>query len=106
MPERAGGAVLPKIYPLDVRNQRMQGRLSDALLAAIEQHLLAGGQVLLYLNRRGYAPNLLCHACGWVVGCPHCDSFVTWHRRGAAAYGAIIAGLNKPCQRAARVVRR
>ena len=81
LPERAGGAVLPKIYPLDVRNQRMQGGLSDALLAAIEQHLLAGGQVLLYLNRRGYAPNLLCHACGWVAGCPHCDSFVTWHRQ-------------------------
>lgn len=80
LPHRAGGAVLPKIYPLDVRNQRMQGGLSDALLAAIEQHLLAGGQVMLYLNRRGYAPNLLCHACGWVAGCPHCDSFMTWHR--------------------------
>jgi primosomal protein N' (replication factor Y) len=83
LPERAGGAVLPKIYPLDVRNQRMQGGLSDALLAAIEQHLLAGGQVMLYLNRRGYAPNLLCHACGWVAGCPHCDSFMTWHRHAA-----------------------
>ncbi|HUN00915.1 MAG TPA: primosomal protein N' [Halothiobacillus sp.] len=80
LPERAGGAAMPKIYPLDVRNQRMQGGLSDALLAAIEQHLLAGGQVMLYLNRRGYAPNLLCHACGWVAECPHCDSFVTWHR--------------------------
>jgi primosomal protein N' (replication factor Y) len=81
LPERAGGAALPKIYPLDVRNQRMQGGLSDALLAAIEQHLLAGGQVMLYLNRRGYAPNLLCHACGWVAECPHCDSFMTWHRQ-------------------------
>ncbi|MHB9020519.1 MAG: primosomal protein N' [Halothiobacillus sp.] len=81
LPERAGGAALPKIYPLDVRQQRMQGGLSDALLAAIEQHLLAGGQVMLYLNRRGYAPNLLCHACGWVAECPHCDSFMTWHRQ-------------------------
>ncbi len=81
LPERAGGAALPKIYPLDVRQQRMQGGLSDVLLAAIEQHLLAGGQVMLYLNRRGYAPNLLCHACGWVAECPHCDSFMTWHRQ-------------------------
>ncbi|WP_298219874.1 primosomal protein N' [Halothiobacillus sp.] len=80
LPERAGGAAMPDIRLLDVRQQRMRGGLSDELAAAIETHLLAGGQVMLYLNRRGYASNLLCHACGWVAECPHCDSFMTWHR--------------------------
>jgi primosomal protein N' (replication factor Y) (superfamily II helicase) len=80
LPERAGGAAMPDIRLLDVRQQRMRGGLSDDLIAAIEQHLMAGGQVMLYLNRRGYASNLLCHACGWVAECPHCDSFMTWHR--------------------------
>lgn len=80
LPERAGGAAMPTIRLLDVRQQRMRGGLSDDLIAAIETHLLAGGQVMLYLNRRGYASNLLCHACGWVAECPHCDSFMTWHR--------------------------
>ncbi|OZB81818.1 MAG: primosomal protein N' [Halothiobacillus sp. 13-55-253] len=80
LPERAGGAAMPDIRLLDVRQQRMRGGLSDDLVAAIETHLLAGGQVMLYLNRRGYASNLLCHACGWVAECAHCDSFMTWHR--------------------------
>lgn len=81
LPARAGGAQLPVIKRLDVRGQSMKGGLSDALIRATEQHLLAGGQVLLYLNRRGYAPNLLCHACGWVAECRHCDAFMTWHRQ-------------------------
>lgn len=80
LPERAGGAAMPDIRLLDVRQQRMRGGLSDELVLAIETHLLAGGQVMLYLNRRGYASNLICHACGWVAECPHCDSFMTWHR--------------------------
>ncbi|HUX82014.1 MAG TPA: primosomal protein N' [Halothiobacillus sp.] len=81
LPDRAGGARLPVITPVDVRGQRMTGGLSVTLIEAVEQHLLAGGQVLLYLNRRGYAPSLLCHACGWVAACLHCDAFMTWHRQ-------------------------
>ncbi len=79
--ERATGARLPAIHCLDVRGQTMEAGLSPALMRAIERHLLDGGQVMLYLNRRGYAPSLLCHACGYVAGCPHCDAFLTWHRQ-------------------------
>ncbi|MCL7750838.1 primosomal protein N' [Guyparkeria hydrothermalis] len=79
--ERASGATMPAIHCLDVRGQTMVAGLSPALLRAIERHLLAGGQVMLYLNRRGYAPSLVCHACGFVAGCPHCDAFLTWHRQ-------------------------
>ncbi|MFN2381603.1 MAG: primosomal protein N' [Guyparkeria sp.] len=79
--ERASGARMPAIHCLDVRGQAMEAGLSPALLRAIERHLLDGGQVMLYLNRRGYAPSLVCHACGYVAGCPHCDAFLTWHRQ-------------------------
>jgi len=78
---RATGARMPVMHCLDIRAQPMEGGLSPALMRAIERHLLAGGQVMLYLNRRGYASSLVCHACGWVAGCPHCDAFLTWHRQ-------------------------
>jgi primosomal protein N' (replication factor Y) len=71
---------MPAIHCLDIRGQTMQGGISPALMTAVERHLLDGGQVMLYLNRRGYAPSLVCHGCGWVAGCPHCDAFLTWHR--------------------------
>ena len=41
-------------------------------MIAIQRHLSSGGQVLVYLNRRGYAPTLFCPACGWVAPCPRC----------------------------------
>ena len=78
--QRASGARMPAIHCLDIRAQPMEGGISPALMRAIERHLLAGGQVMLYLNRRGYAPSLVCHACGYVAGCPHCDAYLTWHR--------------------------
>lgn len=82
LPERArAGAAMPRMQVLDVRHQSMQAGLSEALLAAIERHWQAGGQVMLFLNRRGYAQSLLCHSCGWVAECPHCDAFMTWHRQ-------------------------
>ena len=77
LPERAGAASHPAMYLLDVRQKPMSEGLSPALLAAMEGHLSAGGQVLLFLNRRGYAPTLLCHDCGWVSHCPRCDAHMT-----------------------------
>lgn len=81
--QRATGASMPTIHCLDIRAQPMEGGVSPALMRAIQRHLLDGGQVMLYLNRRGYASSLVCHACGWVAGCPHCDAFLTWHREAA-----------------------
>ncbi len=53
--------------------------LTDALINAIRQTLEAGDQVLIFLNRRGYAPVLLCTACGWQADCPRCDAHLTVH---------------------------
>jgi primosomal protein N' (replication factor Y) len=53
--------------------------LTDKLIGAIRQTLEAGDQVLIFLNRRGYAPVLLCSACGWQADCPRCDAHLTVH---------------------------
>ena len=81
LPERAGGAQHPHMHLMDLRNQGMHGLLSDALLNIIQRHLQASGQVLLFLNRRGFAPVLLCHACGWVAECHRCDARMTLHQK-------------------------
>jgi primosomal protein N' (replication factor Y) len=81
LPQRAGKALHPHLRLLDLRGQPMRDLLSAGLLQAMHRHLEADGQVLLFLNRRGYAPVLLCHACGWVAGCGRCDARMTLHQR-------------------------
>ncbi len=76
---RPGGASMPILRTLDIRGERLQQGFSAALLAAVERHLDAGGQVLVFINRRGYAPVLLCAACAWQARCPHCDVRLTLH---------------------------
>lgn len=80
LPARAGDATPPALRVVDVRRQPMHGPLSRALLDAMTQHLSAGQQVLLFLNRRGFAPTWLCHACGWIARCTRCDSHLTLHQ--------------------------
>lgn len=70
----------PALRLVDVRALPLTDGLSPPLLQAIERHLDAAGQVLLFQNRRGYAPILRCHACGWTAGCEHCDARLTLHR--------------------------
>ena len=77
--QRAGKANPPKLQLLDVRRKPMQEGLSDHLVGLIKQTLEQKSQVLLFLNRRGYAPALLCHDCGWVMPCPRCDAQLTYH---------------------------
>jgi len=79
LPERAGGANLPNFHIIDVRRQFLEEGLSQTLLKEIGSHLNAGNQVLLFLNRRGFSPVMLCHACGWMAECPHCDMRLTYH---------------------------
>jgi primosomal protein N' (replication factor Y) len=81
LPTRVGKAVEPPIEILDVRSCPMEEGLSAALLAHMRLHLEQHGQVLLFLNRRGFAPSLICHDCGWVAGCPRCDARLTLHLR-------------------------
>ena len=58
--------------------------LTDSMIGAIKQTLEAGDQVLIFLNRRGYAPVLLCEACGWQADCPRCDAHLTVHYNSQA----------------------
>jgi len=78
--ERAGGATAPRLDLIDIRSVRLEGGMSPVLLRRIGEELAQGNQVLVFLNRRGYAPVLTCHACGWVAECPHCDARMTLHR--------------------------
>ncbi len=81
LPERAGAACAPHLRLLDIRNQQLDEGLSPALLKHMHAHLDRDGQVLLFLNRRGFAPTLLCHACGWVAECRRCDAHLTLHQQ-------------------------
>lgn len=76
---RATGAELPGYHIVDLRSKRLTGGLSPRVLDRIGQHLSADGQVLVFLNRRGFAPTLFCHHCGWVALCGHCDARMTVH---------------------------
>ena len=78
--QRAGGAQPPEIRLLDIRDQPLRSGLSDPLLREIGRTLAAGEQVMVFLNRRGYAPVLACYACGWLSDCPRCDARQTVHR--------------------------
>jgi primosomal protein N' (replication factor Y) len=79
--QRATRAALPRITIVPHRRQHLLGGLSNTLITACEQDLAAGNQVLLFLNRRGYAPAVLCHDCGHVLQCPRCSAALTWHRQ-------------------------
>ena len=81
LPQRPGSAQAPRMRLLDLRGQGMRDLLSDTLLQAMRVHLANDGQILLFLNRRGFAPVLLCHACGWVAECRRCDARMTLHQR-------------------------
>ncbi|SDI38252.1 replication restart DNA helicase PriA [Ferrimonas sediminum] len=77
---RAGVAQHVKQRIVDLRLQNLDAGLSKQLLEKMEQHLSAGNQVMLFLNRRGFAPALLCHECGHLHGCSRCDAFYTVHQ--------------------------
>jgi len=80
--ERAGAARPPSVRLVDVRKRPMQAGLSADTIEAIASALSAGGQVLVFKNRRGYAPVLLCHDCGWSAQCRRCDASMTVHGAG------------------------
>lgn len=79
--QRAGGAQAPRFLRLDVKSRPLDSGISGPLQQAMAQTLAAGQQVLVFLNRRGFAPTLLCHDCGWLSQCPRCDARMTLHQR-------------------------
>ncbi|PVB61363.1 primosomal protein N' [Labrenzia sp. 011] len=82
LPERASGAELPKLDAIDMRvDGPERGRwLAPRLVHAVKDTFAAGGQSLLFLNRRGYAPLTLCRTCGHRFQCPHCSAWLVEHR--------------------------
>ena len=78
--KRATGALQPRWRVLDLIHQTMTGGISAVAMDAIGKTLDKGEQVLVFLNRRGYAPVLLCHECGWHAACTRCDANLTWHK--------------------------
>ena len=81
LPRRAGMARPPTIRLIDLRIQPTQDGLTEPLIAAMQRHLGNDGQVLLFLNRRGYAPTMMCPGCGRVIECDRCDARMVLHRR-------------------------
>ena len=79
LPERTGRAGKPRVTVVDLRVNAARDGLSPPAMAAIERHLADRGQVLVYLNRRGYAPTMFCNGCGWVAPCQSCDARLTVH---------------------------
>jgi primosomal protein N' (replication factor Y) len=79
---RQGGGELPRLQTVDLRGLPLNAGISDYLLAALRETVEHDKrQALLFLNRRGFAPTLQCHHCGWVAECQHCDARLTVHLR-------------------------
>ncbi|HVN41500.1 MAG TPA: primosomal protein N' [Steroidobacteraceae bacterium] len=86
LPNRTAGARPPELHLIDLRRHGETQGIATPTLLTMQRHLAGGGQVLLYLNRRGYAPTLFCPACGWIAPCPRCDARLTVHRREHALH--------------------
>ena len=76
---RAGGAIMPKVSLIDMRSN-FDGALSKLLIEKMQQYLAKGRQVMLFINRRGYAPVYFCTECGWKSECSHCNASMIYHR--------------------------
>jgi primosomal protein N' (replication factor Y) len=79
--QRAGNALPPRFKILDIRGKKLNAGLSEALVELTRTTLARGEQALLFLNRRGFAPSLICHGCGWVANCGRCDTHLVVHAK-------------------------
>ena len=78
--QRAGTAVLPEFRLVDTQAGDLEQGFSRTLLTSMQTHLSAGKQVLVFINRRGFAPVLQCRDCGWTAECRYCDARLTLHK--------------------------
>jgi primosomal protein N' (replication factor Y) len=79
LPRRAGQAMPPRVAVIDLREHAVRAGIATPAVEAMQRHLADGGQVLVYINRRGYSPTLACTACGWIAPCRDCDARLTVH---------------------------
>ncbi len=81
LPNRATSRPLPRVEVLDLRRyDAVQGALTAPLIKALKETLEAKQQAIIFLNRRGFAPYLICNGCGSAVSCPNCSVSLTWHK--------------------------
>jgi primosomal protein N' (replication factor Y) (superfamily II helicase) len=83
--QRAGKGTPPHIHLIDLGRENVEKGLSRSLMSAIKQTLSANQQALIFLNRRGFSPVLMCHSCQWIATCKHCDSHITYHQPSKTA---------------------
>jgi len=98
--KRYNDVVLPDIELVDLKDKykrkRMKGHFSDRLISEIEQSLTENQQIILFQNRRGYAPVLSCNTCGHTPECPNCDVSLTYHQHANqlrchyCSYGTVV----------------
>ena len=108
LPRRAGGAQPPALRLVDTVRMPATDGISEPLAAAIRKHLDADGQVLIFLNRRGFAPTLICSSCGHIAGCERCDSRLTVHaqqRQLRCHHCGYTCPLNEQCGECGEVVK-
>jgi primosomal protein N' (replication factor Y) len=79
LPRRAGQALPPRAALIDLREHAARAGIATPAVEAMQRHLSNDGQVLVYINRRGYSPTLACTACGWIAPCRDCDARLTVH---------------------------
>lgn len=85
---------------LDIRNQTLRHGFADTTIQLIESHLQRQQQVLVFINRRGFAPVFLCHQCGWIADCGACDAHLTLHRtlgRLICHHCGLVHAIPKTC---------
>ena len=99
LPSRTAGAELPTIKLLPMDTMPAREGLTRAVIDAIRQRLDNGEQSLIFLNRRGYAPLLVCFKCGWRSTCARCDAGLTFHRR-SERLRCHYCGADKPTPKA------
>jgi len=75
--KRAGNAKLPSMHLIDLNNSNSEDGLSKLLIKTINEHIKNDGQILVFINRRGYAPTLICNTCNSIAECSRCDSRMT-----------------------------
>ncbi len=80
LPERAGAAAMPAVNLVDTSAMTLEDGLSAPLLGAIAERIERNEQSLIFVNRRGYAPVVMCGSCGWQAHCTRCDALLTLHR--------------------------
>lgn len=108
LPRRADQPEAPRLALVDLRAHAIHQGLSQPAIDALRRHLAARSQVLVFINRRGYAPTLLCTGCGWMAPCAQCDARLTVHLRAAELrchHCGAVASLPQRCERCGSLVK-